>query len=176
MLTTSRNERDMKGIVSKLAITVAAAVSALAVAGAFPAVASAAPYHGAMTVDCQDGQAIAKFPTSVLASGYRQEKLFSRVYLYRWDGSRWTFVQSSPWLWSIVTSSGLSTVAGFVLPNGNVTASFPFGIEQAGYYRVAVRYVWGTGPTAYEWAGNHRTVDATWGDLFGTNGAYCTYR
>jgi hypothetical protein len=54
--------------------------------------------------------------------------------------------------------------------------TFGFGIEQAGYYRIAVKYVWATGPTAYEWAGKHRTGDSTWGGLFGTDAAYCRYR
>jgi hypothetical protein len=166
----------MKRITSKLAITVAATVSALAVVVAFPAVASAAPYHNKMTVDCVEGRAVASFPMNLVASGYRQEKVFSRVYLLRWNGSTWAHVQSSPWLWTIVTNAGLSTVGGFVLPNGNVTPTYGFGIEQPGHYRVAVKYVWATGPTAYEWAGNHRTGDATWGGLFGTDAAWCTYQ
>ena len=99
---------------------------------------------------------------NLAASGYRQEKVFSRVYLLRWSGSQVkVHVQSSPWLWSIVSNAGLSTVGGFV-PNGNVTPSFGFGIEQAGHYRVAVKYVGHRADGIQAWAGNHRTGDTTW--------------
>ena len=97
-----------------------------------------------------------------------------RVAVFRWTGSRWAYVtEEAQYFWG--TAGYSSPPYEYYDESGQRGGNQGFTINQAGSYRMAVRYHWwpnsrgGRTGTAWHWGGAHTYLQS------GARAEYCTY-
>ena len=98
-----------------------------------------------------------------------------RVAVFRWNGSRWVYITEYGQYWWGTAGYSSGPYEYYDESDNRTNQSQGFTINQAGHYRIAVRYHWwpnargGRTGTAWHWGGTHRYLQS------GASGDYCSY-